>query len=89
MVNIHLTALDGRMKMSDERTKYINCISTMKTDGEYYYFNMFQDGGSVCYYCNGYFLLFSVPLHGGEEGYEGTYHHTEIEKMVDEALSWS
>jgi len=58
-------------------------------DGEHCYFNMFQEGGAVCYKCNGMYLLFEVPLYGGEEGYENTYFENQITDLVKIAFSWT
>lgn len=58
-------------------------------NGERCYFNMFQDGGAVCYMCNGMYLLFEVPLYGGEEVYIGTYFENQINDLINEAFSWT
>lgn len=58
-------------------------------DGECVYFNMFQEGGAVCHYCNGMYLLFEVPLYGGVETYEGTFYKEELGNLIDTALSWT
>ena len=57
--------------------------------GEHVYFNMFQDGGAVCYECNGMYLLFEVPLYGGRESYEGTYFKNQIPDLIEKAYSWT
>lgn len=72
-----------------ERQQYINDIKSMKVDGQKYEFNFHQDGGAVAYHCNGMFLLFEVPLYGGKEGFIDVYCRGHIEKLVDEALSWT
>jgi hypothetical protein len=58
-------------------------------NGEHLYFNMFQDGGAVAYKCNGYLMLFSIPLYGGCEAFEGAYMIGDAERLIDEALSWT
>ena len=58
-------------------------------DGDRCYFNMFQDGGAVCYKCNGMYLLFSIPLYGGAEIYSGTYFENQLNDLVNEAFSWT
>lgn len=58
-------------------------------DGSHCYFNMFQGGGVACHKCNGMYLLFSVPLYGGVESYEGTYYGNQISEMVELAYSWT
>jgi len=75
--------------MEDKKQEAIDKIKQLKADGERHYFNMFQDGGAVVYFCNGFYLLFEVPLFGGKEGYHATYGAEEIESMVDEAFSWT
>jgi hypothetical protein len=35
------------------------------------------------------FLLFEVPQYGGKESFTGVYSRGDVEKMVDEALSWT
>lgn len=57
--------------------------------GDHCYFNMFQDGGAVCYECNYMYLLFEVPLYGGEERYEGTYCENRIGELIEKAYSWT
>lgn len=64
-------------------------IESLRADGESCYFNMFQDGGAVCYLCNGMYLLFCVPLYGGIEQYEATYFKSQLSDLVDEAYSWT
>lgn len=63
-------------------------ISKLK-DGEHLYFNMFQDGGAVCYKCNGMYLLFEVTLNGVNEHYEGTYFENQINDMINIAYGWT
>lgn len=58
-------------------------------DGERCYFNMFQEGGAVCYKCNGMLLLFEIPLYGGVEQYEATYFESQISDLVDNAFNWT
>jgi len=58
-------------------------------DGEHCYFNIFQSGGAVCYKCNGMYLLFEVPLYGGEEIYENTYFENELNDLINTAYSWT
>ena len=56
-------------------------------NGQNVCFNMFQDGGSVCYKCNGMYLLFEIPLYGGEEYYWGTYSHSQLDDLIEKAYS--
>ncbi len=58
-------------------------------NGEHCYFNMFQDGGSACYKCNGMYLLFSIPMYGGKETYVRTYFEKQLNDLVNEAYSWT
>jgi hypothetical protein len=58
-------------------------------DGEHIYFNMFQDGGAVAYECNGYLMLFSIPIYGGYESFEGAHMRDAVEGLIDEAFSWT
>lgn len=62
---------------------------TLLKDGEHCYFNMFQDGGAVCYKCNGMYLLFEITQYGIKEFYEGTYFGTQLGVMVDKGFSWT
>ena len=57
-------------------------------DGEYCCFNMFEEGGAVCYKCNGMLLLFEIPQYGGEERYSGTYFENQLNALIEEAFSW-
>lgn len=65
----------------------VKSLSALNKDGECHYFNMFQDGGAVCYHCNGVYLLFDIPLYGGEESYVGTYFKKQLPKLVSDALN--
>lgn len=62
---------------------------TLLKDGEHCYFNMFQDGGAVCYKCNGMYLLFEITLYGVNEFYEATYSKDQISALVEKAFSWT
>lgn len=62
---------------------------TLLKDGEHCYFNMFQDGGAVCYKCNGMYLLFEIALYGVNEFYEATYSKDQIGALVDRAFRWT
>lgn len=73
----------------NKEEQIIQDILNIKEDGQAYYFNIFQDGGAVCYMVNGWYLLFAIPLYGGKEGYCGTYHKSDVKNMVREALSWT
>lgn len=74
--------------MSKCKDEVLNILLNLN-DGERYYFNMFQEGGAVCYKCNGMFLLFEIPLYGGIEQYEGTYFEEQLKELVDTAFSWT
>ena len=74
--------------MSDSKKDAIEKIEALK-NGEHCYFNMFQDGGSVCYKCNGMYLLFGIPLYGGVEQYENTYFENQLNDLIDTAFSWT
>ena len=58
-------------------------------NGEMSYINVFQEGGASVYRCNDMYLLFSIPLYGGAECYEGTYYENQINDLVNEAYSWT
>lgn len=58
-------------------------------DGEHCYFNMFQDGGAVCYKCNGMFLLFEITQYGINEMYENTYFENQVNELINTAFSWT
>jgi len=58
-------------------------------DGEHCYFNMPQGGGALCHRCNGMYLLFKIPLYGGEEQYFGTYYEHEFNDLIGVAFSWT
>lgn len=58
-------------------------------DGEHCYFNMLQDGGAVCYKCNGMYLLFEITQYGINEIYEFTYFENQLNEMIDKAYSWN
>lgn len=70
------------------QNKDLDNIKKLK-DGERCYFNMFQDGGAVCYRCNGMYVLFSIPLYGGEEAYEKTFYEEQINEMIELAYTWT
>ena len=59
------------------------------TNGEYIYFNMSEGGGAACYRCNDMYLLFEVPLYGGDERYEGTFFENQIVDLIEKARSWT
>ena len=71
----------------DSKTEIIEKLLTLK-DNEHMHFNMFQGGGSVCHKCNGMYLLFEISQYGINEYYEGTYSVSELDKLVDKALSF-
>lgn len=72
----------------ETKEQTLNKVSLLK-DGEHCYFNMFQDGGAVCYKCNGMYLLFEITLYGVNEFYEATYPKEQISALVDKAFSWT
>lgn len=54
------------------------------------YFNMHQDGGAcIIRFDENQYVLYSIPLYGGEEQVEMYGDWTDIKTMVDEALSWT
>lgn len=51
---------------------------------------MFQDGGaSIERVSQDYYILYSIPLYGGKEGFEMSGDCDDIKTMVDKALSWT
>lgn len=58
-----------------------------KGEQQGYYFNMFQDGGFVVYRCQNMFILFEIPLYGGNEHYVKTYSESQIHQLLDEACN--
>lgn len=59
-------------------------------DKDELFFNMFQDGGAQVYCVNyDWYVLFEIPLYGGEPMYSGIFYKNELEKLVDLALSWT
>lgn len=72
----------------DSKDEIIDKLTILK-DNEHLYFNMFQDGGAVCYKCNGMYLLFEISQYGINEYYEGTYSINELDKLVDKAFSFT
>lgn len=74
--------------MTPDQQEAIDSILNLK-HGECHFFNMFQDGGAVCYKCKNTYLLFGIPLYGGKEGYYGTYHESQVTQLVIEAFSWT
>lgn len=72
----------------ETKDQAIEKIKKLK-DGEHCYFNMFQDGGAVCYRCNGMYLLFEVPLYGGVAQYEKTYFENQLNELINTAFSWT
>ena len=73
--------------MKDKETALAD-IKSM-SDGDSYYFNMFQGGGALCCLCNGMYLLFHIPLHGDCEVYDSIYYNHELGILVDKAFSWT
>jgi hypothetical protein len=73
--------------MSSHETDFKK-LSSLKNN-EHCYFNMFQDGGAVCYKCNNMYLLFEIPLYGGKEMYFKTYFENQINDLILEAYSWT
>lgn len=72
----------------ETKKKAIKKIEALK-DGEHCHFNMFQDGGAVCYKCNGMYLLFELTQYGIREMYEDTYFENQLNEMVEKAYSWT
>ena len=58
-------------------------------NGDHCYFNMSEGGGAACYRCNDMYLLFEVPLYGGDERYEGTFFENQVTDLVEKALCWT
>ena len=46
------------------------------------YYGMFQGGGGHIFKVNWKFILFEVPLYGGDEMFEGCYETLEKAKSV-------
>lgn len=58
--------------------------------GQKAYFDMFQDGGaSIERVSQDYYILYSIPLYGGKEGFEMSGDCDDIKTMVDKTLSWT
>lgn len=58
-------------------------------NGEHLFFDMCNDGGAVAYKFKDVYLLFEIPLFGGNEVYHDTYRRSELGGMVDVALGWN
>lgn len=53
-------------------------------EGEHIYYKMFQDGGGHIYYINFHYILFEIPLYGGDERFIGCYKTlNEAKQVVD------
>ena len=72
----------------ETKKQAIEKIEALK-DGEHCHFNMFQDGGAVCYKCNGMYLLFELTQYGIREIYEDTYFENQLNEMIEKAYSWT
>ena len=53
------------------------------------YVNWHEEGGGEVYRVNDVYVLFEIPIFGGEPNYVGTYHRKELNKLVDMAYSWT
>lgn len=58
-------------------------------EGVQYFFNMVNDGGAMVVKCVNMYLLFEIPLYGGQPQYYSTYGEHEIDKLVRQAESWT
>lgn len=72
----------------ETKNQAIEKVKQLK-DGEHCHFNMFQDGGAVCYKCNGMYLLFELTQYGINEYYEATYFENQLNEMIEKAYSWT
>ena len=72
-----------------ETKKQIYELLEQLKDGEKMYFNMFEDGGALCYKCNGMYLLFEIPQYGGEERYVNTYFENQLIDLINCAYKWT
>lgn len=59
-------------------------------DMTYAYINWFSDGGGQVARVNfDYYVLFEVPMYGGEPRYTDIYHISKIDELLDLAYSWT
>ena len=72
----------------DVKAEIVKKILDLK-DCEKHYFNMFMDSGALVVKMENMYFLFSIPLYGGEAGFHQIYKRKDVEKLVDEALSWT
>jgi hypothetical protein len=72
----------------NEEEQVVEKLKKLK-NGEYCDFDMSMEGGARCHKCNGMYLLFQIPLYGGEERYLGTYYKSQLNDLVNEAFSWT
>lgn len=74
--------------MMDSKEEIIKKILALK-DCEKFYFNMFMEGGAMVVYLEFMYFLFEIPVYGGAAGFHQVYKLKDVEKLVDEALSWT
>ena len=63
-------------------------IEAMK-EGDTIYLNMVNEGGAQIHMYNYRYLLYEIPLYGGEPRLYKEYERKNIDKMIAEYLSWT
>lgn len=61
-------------------------IKNMK-EGETLYLNMFQDGGAKVRMYNFEYLLYEIPIYGGNPHFVDIF--TDIDKMIETYQKWT
>jgi hypothetical protein len=57
------------------------------THADYEYFSLGECSGAEIYRLNDIYVLFEIPLYGGEPRYSGVYN--TVKQAVDEIMSWT
>jgi hypothetical protein len=53
------------------------------------YFNICNDGGVQIWHINDIWILFEIPLYGGNHRYVDTYNKNNLQELIDLANSFT
>ena len=72
----------------NNKDKDLEQLQNMKST-QWRYVNWNEEGGGEVQRVHDVYVLFQIPIYGGEPSYVGTYHRNELYKLVDMAYSWT
>lgn len=65
-----------------DRDYDIGALKALK-DGEMFYFNTFEDGGSMAVKCVNVWVLFDIPQYGGQPQYVETFMSHMLNELIE------